>query len=130
MYDTSKVKSKLILVIILGVGIVIGGAYNSGILATGAVDGARFNYAPAPQDVLDKVSKIEAVCDRHSVSLKAAALQFPLHHPTVASVLPGSRSRTELTENFNLVKEVIPNDFWQELKHEELMREDASAPTS
>ena len=112
------------------VGIVIGGAYNSGILATGAIEGARFNYAPAPQDVLDKVSKIEAICDRHGVSLKAAALQFPLYNPLVASVLPGSRSRTELNENFSLVKEEIPVDFWQELKHEGLMREDAATPTS
>lgn len=110
------------------VGIVIGGAYNSGILATGAVEGARFNYEPAPKDVLDKVARIEAVCARHGVSLKAAALQFPLYHPQVASVLPGSRSRAELTDNFNHSKEEIPADFWRELKHEGLMRDDAYTP--
>lgn len=112
------------------VGIVIGGAYNSGILATGAVEGARFNYGPAPQDVMERVGAISAVCDRHGVSLKAAALQFPLHHPVVASVLPGSRSRLELAENFELSQERIPADFWLELKHEGLMRQEAPTPSS
>lgn len=111
-----------------GVGIVIGGAYNSGILATGAVEGATFNYAPAPKDVMTKVAGIEAICARHGVSLKAAALQFPLHHPLVASVLIGSRSRAELEENLALSQDAIPLDFWRELKREGLMREDAYTP--
>ena len=72
-----------------GVGIVIGGGYNSGILATGAVPGAMYNYAPAGPDILERVRKIEAVCARHHVPLPAAALQFPLGHPIVASIIPG-----------------------------------------
>lgn len=110
------------------VSIVIGGAYNSGILATGAVEGAMFNYEPAPKDVMDKVSRIEAVCTRRNVSLKAAALQFPLYHNRVTSLLPGSRSRAEFDENTALFKAVIPTDFWDELKREGLLREDAPTP--
>ena len=72
-----------------GVGIVIGGGYNSGILATGAVPGAMYNYAPAGPEILERVKKIEAVCARHGVPLPAAALQFPLGHPIVASIIPG-----------------------------------------
>ncbi len=73
-----------------GVGIVVGGGYNSGILATGAIPGAMYNYKPAGPEILDRVAKIEAVCKRHGVSLAAAALQFPLGHPIVASIIPGA----------------------------------------
>src|SRR5260370_1264253 len=73
-----------------GVGIVVGGTYNSGILATGAVPGARYNYAPAGAEVMQKVAKMEAVCKRHGVPLAAAAVQFPLGHPIVAAGIPGA----------------------------------------
>ena len=73
-----------------GVGIVIGGGYNSGILATGAVPGAMYNYEPAPPAILERVAKIEAVCKRWNVPLAAAALHFPLGHPIVASIIPGA----------------------------------------
>ena len=79
--------------------IVIGGPYNSGILATGAVEGAYYNYAPAPPEILDRVAAIEAVCGRHGVRLPAAALQFPLAHPAVACVIPGGRTRAETEAN-------------------------------
>ena len=69
--------------------IVIGGPYNSGILATGPVKGAMFNTRPAPQRILNQVAKIQAVCQRHNVPMAAAALQFPLAHPVVASTIPG-----------------------------------------
>jgi D-threo-aldose 1-dehydrogenase len=68
------------------VGIVIGGGYNSGILATGAV----YNYEPAGSEILERVAKMEAVCKRHGVPIAAAALQFRLGHPTVASIIPGA----------------------------------------
>jgi D-threo-aldose 1-dehydrogenase len=71
-----------------GVGIVIGGGYNSGILATGTVPGAMYNYEPAGPAILERVRKIERVCARHRVPLPAAALQFPLGHPIVASIIP------------------------------------------
>jgi D-threo-aldose 1-dehydrogenase len=111
-----------------GVRLVIGGPYNSGILATGAVSGATYNYRPALPPVLDRVRRIEAVCQRHGVSLQAAALQFPLCHPAVASVIPGARSVEEVTHNLALLSEPIPAEFWAELKAEGLL--DERAPTN
>ena len=70
-----------------GVSVVIGGGFNSGILATGAVPGAKYNYAPAPKPIMDRVRAIEAVCTTHDVPLPAAALQFVLAHPAVPSFL-------------------------------------------
>jgi D-threo-aldose 1-dehydrogenase len=84
-----------------GIGIVLGGPYNSGILATGPVEGAHYDYAPASPEILEKTRRIEEVCRRHNVPLKAAALQFPLGHPTVASVIPGMGSPKRVTENMN-----------------------------
>ena len=71
------------------VGIVIGGVFSSGITATGAVPGAKYNYADATPEVMDKVRRIESVCARHGVPLPAAALQFPFGHPCITSVIPG-----------------------------------------
>ena len=109
-----------------GVRVVIGGPYNSGILATGAVEGAYYNYAPAPPHVLERVAAIEAVCGRHGVRLPAAALQFPLAHPAVACVIPGGRTRSELEANAGLLEEEIPAGFWSELKEQGLV--DPAAP--
>ncbi len=110
------------------IGFIIGGAYNTGILATGAVDGAYFQYAPAPAEILAKVKRIEAVCAAHQVRLPTAALQFPLGHPTVSTVVPGMRSPTELAQNLEIFQPDIPADFWAELKHEGLLRADAPTP--
>jgi D-threo-aldose 1-dehydrogenase len=111
-----------------GIGIVLGGPYNSGILASGAVKGAWFDYAPATEPVLAKVAAIEQVCARHQVALKAAALQFPLHHPCVGSVIPGTRSPAELTENLRMLRAPIRSDFWAELKSLGLMARAAPTP--
>jgi D-threo-aldose 1-dehydrogenase len=113
-----------------GVAIVIGGPYNSGILATGAqpADGSQpyFNYAPAPPDVIARVAAIEAVCDQFDVPLKAAALQFPAAHPAVVNVLPGARSRAELDDNLALATLPIPAGFWETLRERGLV--DPAAP--
>ena len=98
------------------ISIVIGGPYNSGILASGAVPGAYYNYAPAPEDILQLTRQIEAVCARHNVPLPAAALQFPFGHPAVASVIPGARSTGEVQSNVRLFQHPIPRDFWLELQ--------------
>ena len=111
-----------------GVGIVIGGGYNSGILATGAVPGAMYNYAPAGPAILERVKKIEGVCARHRVPLPAAALQFPLGHPIVASIIPGAISRAQVEQNLAAFRHPIPADLWAELKHEKLIRADAPTP--
>ncbi len=112
-----------------GVGVVIGGGYNSGILATGAVPGAMYNYLPAPPEILAKVAKMEALCKRHGVPLAAAALQFPLGHPIVASIIPGAVTTAQVETNFAAFRHRVPADLWADLKHEKLLRADAPTPT-
>ena len=110
-----------------GIGIILGGPYNSGILASGAVKDAWFNYAPATAEILEKVAAIEKICASHNVPLKAAALQFPLYHACVASVIPGTSSAAELNENLRMLRIPVPAELWRELKTAGLM--DAQAPT-
>jgi D-threo-aldose 1-dehydrogenase len=110
-----------------GTKIIIGGPYNSGILATGPVTGAFFNTRPAPERILERVRRIAAVCARHGVALPAAALQFPLGHPVVVSVIPGAQSVAELRQNVDYMRQKIPPDLWADLKAEGLI--DLSAPT-
>lgn len=110
------------------VGIIVGGVFSSGILATGAVAGAKYNYADADEAALDKVRRIEAICSRHDVPLIAAAAQFPLHHPSVASVIPGGIAPEHVRSNLEHLSREIPTDLWAELKHEGLLRADAPTP--
>jgi D-threo-aldose 1-dehydrogenase len=109
------------------ISIIIGGPYNSGILATGATERAHYNYMRATPEILKRVQQIEAVCTRHGVSLPAAALQFPLGHPAVAAVIPGARSITELHANLGHFRQAIPANFWGELKELGLIA--AASPT-
>ncbi len=111
-----------------GIGFVIGAVFASGILATGAVQGARYAYSPATPEMLAKVARIEAVCARHGVPIAAAALQFPLGHPLVASVIPGGLSPEHVRQNVAAFRHVIPSALWTELKHEGLLRADAPTP--
>ena len=108
-----------------GIGIVLGGPYNSGILATGARPGAWYNYEPAPPPVLDRVRRIEAVCAAHAVPLVAAALQFPLRHPAVVSAIPGAQTPDEARANLAVLETPIPPALWSDLKTEGLLRPDA-----
>ena len=111
-----------------GIGIIIGGPYNTGILATGAVEGATYDYAPAPPRIMNRVREIEAVCARHDVALASAALQFPLGHPAVAAVIPGARTPAEVATNVATFGREIPADLWADLKAEGLLRPDAPTP--
>jgi len=113
-----------------GTAIVIGGPYNSGILAVGTKTGAPlyYNYEPAPAEVVDKVRRIEAACDHHGVPLAAAALQFPLAHKLVGSVIPGLDSSERAAQTLALYHHEIPAALWQELRHEKLIRDDAPIP--
>jgi D-threo-aldose 1-dehydrogenase len=111
-----------------GVGMVIGAVFNSGLLATGPVPGARYNYADPTPDQLERVSRIQAVCDRYAVPLYAAALQFPLAHPAVASVIPGPVTADQARLNAAGVRHPIPPDLWHELTVEGLLRADAPTP--
>jgi len=87
--------------------VVAGGPYNSGILAVGPRSGATFNYRAASPEMMDKAARIAAVCERHRVPLKAAALQFILAHPSIVSVIPGARSVEEVEENLRMVESPI-----------------------
>lgn len=107
------------------IGVVIGGPYNSGILATGPKPGAFYNYDPAPDEVLERVRSIETICDRHDVRMVDAAFQFPLRHPSVISVIPGGQGLLEMESNIKGESAEIPEALWTELKDAGLVREDA-----
>ena len=111
------------------VGIILGGPYNSGILATGAVPGAKYNYADAPTEVLDRVRQIETVCTAHNTPLIAAALQFVLGHRCVKTVIPGAVSAAEVQANVDLLDRDIPPGLWSDLQSAGLIRPDAPLPT-
>ena len=111
-----------------GISVIIGGPYNSGILATGARPGATYNYVEASPAVLERVAAIEAVCARHGVPLQAAALQFPMAHPAVAAIIPGARSVAEVEQNCRLFTLPIPNHFWEELRRLDLLPPGAPVP--
>ncbi len=110
------------------IGVVIGGPYNSGILATGPKPGAHYNYAPAPADILERVRRIEAICKAHGVKLAEAAIRFPLSHPAIVSVIPGGQKPSEVRRNADMLGVKIPAALWRALKAEGLMRADAPTP--
>ena len=109
-----------------GISVIAGGPYNSGILASDLDDNASYNYRTAPPEMLDRARAIKAVCDRHGVPLKAAALQFILAHRAVAAVIPGAASVAEVEENARMVETPIPAALWSELKEAGLL--DPAAP--
>ncbi|MEZ5863285.1 MAG: aldo/keto reductase [Geminicoccaceae bacterium] len=98
-----------------GIGVLLAGPFNSGILAIGARAGATFFYAPADAGIVERTRRIEAVCATHAVPLAAAALQFSASHPAITSVVTGCRSAAELRRNLELMAQPIPPAFWQEL---------------
>jgi D-threo-aldose 1-dehydrogenase len=94
-----------------GTSVVVGGVYNTGLLA----GGTTYDYRPAPPDLLARVARLKEVCAGHDVPLRAAALQFPLRHPAVASVLAGCRSAAEVDDNADLFESEVPDALWDEL---------------
>ena len=111
-----------------GIGVMLGGVFNSGILATGPVEGAMYDYAPAPPAIRERVARIEAVCRAHGVTLARAALHFPLGHPAVASVVLGAVSPAEVRRNLAGFGQAVPAALWSDLKAEGLLRTDAPVP--
>lgn len=111
------------------VGIILGGPFNSGILATGPIEGARYNYAPAPPEILERVRRIQEVCREHGARLIEAALQFVLGHPAVKTVIPGANAPEQVVANLGLLSMPIPADLWSDLKSEGLLRPDAPVPS-
>jgi D-threo-aldose 1-dehydrogenase len=111
-----------------GIGVMLGGVFNSGILATGAIRGAKYNYQDAPPEILAKVSHIERLCAAHGVALPTAALHFALGHPAVASVLLGRQSPSEVERNVAALASRVPAALWSDLKAERLLDADAPVP--
>jgi D-threo-aldose 1-dehydrogenase len=111
-----------------GIGVLLGGVFNSGILATGAVPGALYQYREASPEIRKRTAAIEAICRRYGVSLPAAALQFAQAHPAVASLVVGAVSPMEVSANLAALKESIPGDLWGELKQDRLLDEAAPVP--
>ncbi len=109
------------------VSVILGGPYNSGILTGGVKPGATHDYVAASAQLIEKAQRIEAVCQRHGVELGAAAMQFPLFHPAVCSVIPGALSVAEVKQNVARMSAKIPVELWSELKREKLL--DPGAPT-
>jgi D-threo-aldose 1-dehydrogenase len=111
-----------------GIGVMLGGVFNSGILATGPVPGAKHDYRDAPPDVLARVGHIEAVCRAHGVALAHAAVQFPLGHPAVSSVVLGAVTPGEVARNLDAFLRPVPAALWRDLVAEGLLSADAPLP--
>ncbi|NOZ32848.1 MAG: aldo/keto reductase [Alphaproteobacteria bacterium] len=129
------------------ISLIIGGVYNSGILShpdpgsIGAVSDAgtaigswtqnvTFNYVPAPPEIIERAGAMKRICDDHGVSLKAVAIQFPLHHPAVASVLMGPRSPEHVDDNISAFGEAVPIGVWADLKAGGFISPQAPTPGS
>jgi D-threo-aldose 1-dehydrogenase len=112
-----------------GIGIVLGGAFNSGILATGPMPGAFYNYGAAPQPIIERAAALERACKMHGVALAEAALRFPLAHPAVVTVIAGMARPEEVTRNRSTLKAAIPPALWADLKARGLLRKDAPVPS-
>lgn len=107
-----------------GVRCVLGGPYNSGLLA----GGTTFDYETAPPEIAARAKAVDAACRRHGVSIKAAALQFCAAHPQVAAVIPGARNAAEVVENAAMMSVAIPGQLWRDLRAAGLIPESAPVP--
>jgi len=112
-----------------GIAVMLGGVFNSGILATGPIEGARYNYRPAKPEVLERVRRIERVCAAHGVALADAALNFPLGHPAVVSVVLGGVTPAEVARNVASLGRPIPAALWRDLKGEALLAPEVPVPS-
>jgi D-threo-aldose 1-dehydrogenase len=107
------------------IGIILGGIYNSGVLANPGA-GAKFNYEDADAALVARAQELEALCRKHGTELKAAAVQFCMTHPAVTVALQGARTAAEVSDNLAMAERLVPSAFWQELRERKLI--DPSAP--
>lgn len=128
LLDQAALKTGLQRCVDENISVIIGAPYASGILATGPGPNARYRYAIAEPDIQEKTRRIQAVGAKHGVSLQAAALQFPLAHPAVVSVIPGGARPEEVTANIGYLEEAIPAGFWSDLRSEGLIAPEAPTP--
>jgi D-threo-aldose 1-dehydrogenase len=131
LLDHSALPELLPLCVQRGVRIALGGAFNSGLLATGTLGGgvARFDYAPAAREWVERTARIEALCDTHGMPLRAAALQFPLAHPAIDIVMVGARSAAEWQDAMAMAQHPIPAAFWRDLRAAGLLPDAAPTPS-
>jgi D-threo-aldose 1-dehydrogenase len=108
-----------------GISVIIGGPYNTGILASEPVEGATYDYETVDAELLSRARRIFHVCESHGVPLPSAALQFPLLHPAVCSVIPGARSAREVEQNVGYLGRHIPEELWRDLRSEGLLHPEA-----
>ena len=127
LLDQSGLEELLPLCAERGIAVICGGVFNSGILADPG-PGAHYNYRPAPPEVVERARRLQVVCERHGVPLPAAAIQFPLGHPAVASVVVGARSTTELDEDIAMFRWPVPSALWADLRREDLIAAEAPTP--
>jgi D-threo-aldose 1-dehydrogenase len=130
LVDQEIVDDELPLCTERGVSVVIGAPFASGILATGAREGAHYGYKPATPEILERVRRMEQVCQRHGVPLPAAALQFPLGHPAVASVIPGPNAPGQVREINAWMRYEIPGELWKDMKSQELLPDHVPTPSA
>ncbi len=111
-----------------GISIIVGAVFASEILATGAVPRARYFYAPASPERMERTDRIEQICKRYQTPLPCAALQFLTANPIVSAIIPGALEAAHVQANFDLLLKPVPAELWTELKGEGLLREDAPTP--
>ena len=110
------------------IGVMLGGVFNSGILALGAVPQAHYNYVAPPPEVLERVRRLEAICRAHDVPLARAALHFPLGHPAISTLVLGAVTPDEVTRNVAALAQPVPAALWRDLKSQGLLASDAPTP--
>ncbi|HZZ62415.1 MAG TPA: aldo/keto reductase [Roseiarcus sp.] len=128
LLDQDAVTSLLPMCAERGIGVVVGGPFNSGILATGVKADAHYEYGPPPVGIKERVRRIQQICKAFKVKLAEAALRFPLGHPSVVSVIPGAQRASEAKRNAAMMSAKIPPALWRALKEEKLIRADAPTP--
>ncbi|MGH7910830.1 MAG: aldo/keto reductase [Candidatus Dormibacteraceae bacterium] len=127
LLDQSGLDELLPLAVDRHASIVAGGVFNSGLLAAPA-EGATYDYRPAPPEQLRRAQRLAEVCRNHGLPLPVAAIQFPLGHPAVASVVIGARSAAELEEDVAMFETPVPDALWAELREGGWIRPEAPAP--
>ncbi|MBK9605756.1 MAG: aldo/keto reductase [Betaproteobacteria bacterium] len=128
LLDHSASQSFLPMCLDRDIAVLLAAPFNSGLLALGARAGATYAHAPPSEEILARTARIEAVCKRHGVAIAAAALQFPLAHPAIASVVTGMATPEEVEANLGHCATVLPGAFWQELKDARLISPQAPVP--
>ena len=124
LLDHSALQELMPLCLEKDISLILGGPYNSGILASDLDSKSTYFYDPSPFEVIERAKEIKQVCDRHQIPLKAAAIQFGLMHRSVAATIPGPRSPEEIKDNIAMASIKIDSDLWKELKQEKLIHQD------